>query len=275
AKLNKFLAKPRNVKFMYTSDHHWPYADERAISLNIQIARVFQPDLITDLSDFFDFADYSHWDNLKTPASQLWGSDLQRPLDLHADWHKKIEKVLRKKPIWLALWGNHDLWLYDFLMNQRGGAGIYTFASFLEELENNGTLINSWPDRKHVVKVSPRLKLLHGVNASKNPGTVAKNTLEDFAGKHYEPDAGQFYNVVYGHDHRSTVYDYYGVTAYGSGCNCLTNMPYLRAPANWQLGVVIGHFNTQSNVVDAQRINFYPTENGGLTCFVGEEQLFS
>jgi len=144
----------------------------------------------------------------------------------------------------------------------------------LETLEAQGTLFEHWPERKHAVKLSPRLKVAHGVNASKNPGTTAKNTLEDFAGKAYEADNGQFYNVIYGHDHRSVVYDYYGVTAYGAGCNCLTDLPYLHAPAQWQQGVIVARFCPSTALVNAERINFYPHRNK-LTCFVGGQQFFS
>ena len=274
-RLRGFLAEDKTRTFLYTSDHHWPYQDDRAISLNIQIAALLKPDLVTGLSDFFDFDDYSHWPDYRTPAARLWGSDIQRPIDLHGAWIRRMEGAIGHKPLWLGLWGNHDLWLYEYLTENQGGASMYTFATFLEELENQGLTISGWPERKHAVRLSPRLKMLHGVNASKNPSTVAKNTLEEQAGKSWELDAGQFYNVIYGHDHRSIVFDYYGATAYGAGCNCDVNMPYLHSPAQWQLGVVIGHFNPQSTLVDATRINFYPTADGGLTCFVGDVQLFS
>ena len=275
-RLDNFLANKRPVRFLFTSDHHWPYQDNRCISLNLKIIELFQPGIITGLNDFFDFAEYSRWDNISTPASELWGSDIQRPLDLHGNWWKNVNQRLERpdETLRVGLWGNHDLWLWQHLMSKASGYGVYTLANVLEEMEGHGLVIPSWPDRKHTIKVSPRLKFIHGFTASKNPGTVAKNTLEYTAGKAYEEDAGHFYTTVYGHDHRSTVYDYYGVTAYGAGMNCIVNMPYLNAPPDWQPGVVIGTVNPQTRELSATRIRFEP-DGKQLYCYVLGQRLSS
>src|SRR5690606_36424886 len=232
----------RIVPFLYTSDHHWPYQDDRAISLNIQISALIKPEVITDGSDFFDFDDYTHWNDRRSPAARLWGSDIQRPIDLHANYHTEMIKYHKNSPLWVWLWGNHDIWLYEYLMTNFNGTSYFTMAHVMEELETHGTIFTGVPSRAHYVKMNKRLKFLHGVNASSNPMTVAKNTLEQYAGKSYEMDAGQYYNVVYGHDHRSGEFSLHGVTALSSGCNSRLDMPYLNTPANWQQGVVIGHF---------------------------------
>jgi hypothetical protein len=274
-KQRQLIKSGKLTKFAFISDTHLPLEDRRAISLIRDILADYQPDIATSMNDWLDLTEYSRWQDLRPSWARLWTDDIQNAIDysgaIRADWMKASPNT-----VWPAVLGNHDVRIWLYLAGLASGTNDFTIAYFMEEMEKQGILFLS-NGTQNTLTLSPALKVWHGQYASKNPATVAKSTLEALRGQSYEYDAGKYYNVVYGHDHRSIEAELHGVTAYGAGCTCVVDMPYLngRRP-DWQHGIVVGEYDPSGNFVNLSRVEFRPDRKGRLqTVFNGTHYVSS
>ncbi|PJF45124.1 MAG: hypothetical protein CUN55_00610 [Phototrophicales bacterium] len=267
---NSLQSRNQPVRLVFASDIHIPYQDEYAIEMTAKIVADFKPHYMTALNDVFDFSEYStRWNDKRSQAAKLWSSDLENAFIAH---DKLMDIWISASPetTFLGLMANHDKRLMDYLRDSNNSSSEVMVYEFMKRLEGKGVL-QFTNGRENIIKLSPGLKLVHGVSASKNPATVAKSTLEALSGKQYEEDSNIWYNVIYGHDHRSIIFDYQGVTAYGSGCLCGTNPHYLKYPPNWHQGIVLGYYYPNSRVVEMTRVN-YNRMYGKITAFFGDKE---
>lgn len=269
-----WLARSRKqnrwMKLAFLADVHIPYQDMYALELAAKILQDYQPDIYTGANDEMDFEEYSRWPDLRSPAAQLWTSDIQNAFNAQKKYRDYINSA--HKGLWVELNGNHDKRRFHYLREKRDGTTEYTVLQMMRHIESLGSLQFNNTGDENWIKLSPGLKLRHGISASKNPGTVAKNTLEAGSGKTYQGDAGVFYNVVYGHDHRMCAFDYYGVQAIGAGCLCQTSPKYMGEDnPNWQQGLTLVTYDPNGRSMQAQNIKFSPTRRG-LVAIFGEKE---
>lgn len=262
------------VKLTFVSDVHLPYQDDRAINLLCQIIADYKPDVRVALSDVFDFQEYSkNWADARSPASRLWASDIQNAVDLHGNFIRMLDSA--HPAVNVGVMGNHDRRLIHFLKQDAGSAADITIAWWMEELEKQGVWqFTRDATQENIVQMSPGLKLVHGVSASADASTVAKKTIQKCGGNLGSGDAGVFYHVAFGHDHRFIIREYNGVMAMGAPCLCYLNPHYAKHPPNWHQGVLLIRYDPNGRMVAPDYIQFYEQGKKRIA-FWGDRQYTS
>lgn len=253
------------IKGVFISDVHIPYTDWTALNLALQIIHDFDPDYITGLNDVFDFQEYGRWQDLRSPAARLWDSDIQNPLNAHGAYMRMLKDAAPNAVV-EGIVGNHDSRMYRYLREQATSLSDWTTKHFIAELSKQGLVVSTLREEPRYLTGS--LVLTHGTFATANVGTTAAKTVEAYGTKQYADESGKYYNTIAGHDHRVYVIPANGVTAYGNGCLCRTDMDYLKTPPNWQLGITL--FYSNDNKTWAYPLIFQ-NESGYLTCISNEK----
>lgn len=251
----------RLVRLAFISDVHVPTQDNQAVELTATILEDFKPDFVTGLNDFFDFPEFSTHFSMKMPLYlREWYRDIRNAIKAHKSFTDIIYSAAPNAMVF-GLMGNHDIRFIDFLRTQAtNGSSEYTITQFMKDLEAQGLV---WLSQKQNIELMSRgLAVMHGVSAAKQQSTAALSSLSATLAQSYENDAGKYRDVVYGHDHRITVYPAHGRTAYGSGCLCKTNPDYITAKANWQQGCTLVSYDPNSDVVFAQPLEYKRVRNG-------------
>jgi predicted phosphodiesterase len=193
----------RPARVGVVTDTHYPYQDERAISVAMQILADFKPDLVVHLGDVFDFYMISRF--AKDPKR---GKAVREEID-------------SAKPLWSALdalgcdvaviEGNHDH-RFDLMLNSTGGmSGLVSVRDLTGCPERFWWLAN----QSHLL-VGP-MAFLHGDVRGTNGGKHAARTLM----------SKLQINFVCGHFHREDrvgLADYHGVPHQGVVVPCLSRV---------------------------------------------------
>lgn len=264
--LSKVAQSKDHITGIFISDVHIPYTDWVALDLALQIIEDVNPDYITGLNDVFDFQEYGRWDDLRSPAKRLWDSDIQNPLNAHKSYMKMLHDA-GPNAIIEGLTGNHDYRMYRYLRERAVSLSDWTMKHFLSELKNQGLYVTSL--NQDPVYINNNLVLVHGIAAAKNVNTTAVRTVEAYGTKQYANESGKYFNTIAGHDHRVYTIPVHGVTAYGNGCLCRTDMEYLKTPPNWQLGITV--FYTNKDRAWAYPLLFQ-FDAGELSCIFNEKR---
>lgn len=246
---------------IFRSDLHIPFGDWPAIHLYLLLVEAIQPDYISAMNDFFDFTGYGRWKDERHPAARLWDDDINNALQVAAEIHAAERKAApgHIKP---QVQGNHDNWAYDYLRKvARTGYSEHNIAHLMETLEKQGVIqFTDGQDKKeNVVQLSPGLKWVHGVSASKNITSVARAVQEATRGRGEEE--GIYYYTVAGHTHRSGEVKINGVKHWNAGTLGTKNPHYLKHRPNWDTSIVVNRFDPNSRYTEGYIVEF--RERGG------------
>lgn len=219
------------LKIAYPTDEHYPYQDERARSVALQIVRDFDPDVRISGSDGVDFYQLSRYD--KHPE-RITG--LQADIDLWQRGQREWRSASPRARAWFLM-GNHEDRLQSYIFKHPelykieglkiqnllglANVGAYWEKDKPEEQANRELVIYS------------RLVIRHGSVVRKHSAYTARAEMEREAST---------ISVMTGHTHRGG--SHYQRTRRGlvmaQECFCLCGLepPYARQP-NWQQGIAL------------------------------------
>lgn len=209
------------------SDLHIPFHDPFAWQLFLGIVKLVKPNIINIGGDALDFYQLSRWD--KDP-DQVKDGTLQENID---QWRRMVREMKRTAPRkckYRYLPGNHEGWLYRYLMRNPELFGLRALElPTLLSLEELG--IEYFEDE---IEVVPGLLVIkHGDVVRKDSAFSAKGELEK------EKYA---ISTITGHTHRLGTH--YArtrnrvVKAHENGCLCQLYPRYMKYP-NWQQGLTM------------------------------------
>ena len=253
----------RWARLLYISDQHRPYHVPEAIDLALQIAQDFKPDVISGMSDFFDFAPFRRTAEGNALFSELWPDGLEDAIKEHGSWMKDVQSAA-SKAVHPSILGNHDNWLWQFLQSKGGATADYTLRNFVTDLADQGLIwMGSELDE---IELSPGLMMLHGKYATLNVHTSLMNTLRLYG---YQASA------VIGHGHREETVVHkgknYNITAAMSGCTCSLKAHYSRHRTTWTHGIVIGFYDPNGFGVQLYNVSFQKIA-GMLVAHYGDKE---
>jgi hypothetical protein len=232
------------LKVAFPTDEHYPYQDEKARSVALQIVEDFQPDLRICGSDGLDFYAISKFD--KDPA-RLKAFTLQKEIDLWRAGQREWESATPSAQK-LFLRANHDDRLTSYLYRH---PELYELEALkLPNLLGLNSLGIDWEwdkgdraNREFVIQ--GKLLIKHGDIVRKHSAFTAKGELEN------EFNAT---SILSGHTHRGG--SFYVMTRHGPvqahECFCLCQLEpnYMMHP-NWQQGLVLAQVSKEALQVEA------------------------
>lgn len=249
------------MKLAFPTDEHFPYQDDRARSVALQIVRDFKPDIRITGSDGMDFYNVSKYD--KNPMRIKAG--LQDEIDAwqagQREWRDAAPKAT---PFYLL--GNHEDRLRRYLWNHPELYGLEALT--IPNLLNFPSLGIEWKGESfHEELDLDSVVVKHGSLVRKHSAYTARGELEN-----------EFYSisVMTGHTHRGGTH--YArtrrgpVTAVECFCLCGLNPEYVKSP-NWQHGIVLATIQNHIPLPSIESIPFYPAGNKIAAVWRGKEYI--
>ena len=212
------------LRVAFPTDEHFPFQDERARSVALQIVQSFNPDVCIAGSDALDFYVVSKYD--KDPE-RVAENDLQSEIDA---WQKGQEEWLSaaRGAQFVFLPGNHEDRLRRYLWKRPELHSLRNLRmQALLGLDDMGI------EYKDELVLFDRLVIKHGDRISKHSAFTAKAELE------HEKHS---ISTMTGHTHRGG--SHYVTTRTGvmqaHECFCLCSLEpeYVKKP-NWQQGIAL------------------------------------
>jgi hypothetical protein len=249
------------VKIAFPTDEHYPFQDEYARALALQIVRDFNPDVVMAGSDGLDFYSISDFD--KNPARLKVG--LQDEIEAwqkgQREWNSAAPGAVRP-----YLPGNHEDRFRKYLWRHGEIAGLHALKldNLLElkalgiEWENSGLPADQY---EHLYR--DQLAVRHGKYVRKHSGMSAKAEIES---ERYS------ISTLTGHTHRGG--SFYTrtrvgvVEAHECFCLCRLDPEYARHP-DWQQGIVVAEAGTDFLTVES--VPFHGTEKSKRAYWRGVE----
>lgn len=233
-----------DLKWMLSSDQHFPYHDQRIINLWFDVLRWFKPDVVDYLGDTDDQACYSKYTEGR-PAEFLQmhkagdGANipmlLRKEALLAKDFYVHTRKLLPKAQLFTAL-GNHDVRVFDYLDKKLPDYAEEITPEALWSLDSLGydyIYYNDLPKHRF-----GDIHVHHGVSISKHSGDSVAQDMETFG-----------VSIIRGHSHRAgsyfKTYELRNETLRGYEIGHMTDvkssgMAYTNSH-NWQRGFAIAH----------------------------------
>lgn len=234
----------------FPTDEHFPYQDEHARSVAMQITRDFNPTIRVSGSDGMDFYAISRFD--KDPR-RLKAGGLQREIDL---WKKGQKEWRDASPEAKAIYipGNHEDRLRRYLWNHPEiyELDVLRLSNLLGFAELGIDPIDQeMRDTQYLVE--KKLLLKHGTKIRMHSAYSARAELENVF---------YSYSVMSGHTHRGGAHlatTPNGVVgAYECFCLCDLKPEYVQNP-NWQQGICLAVVDKGN--VSVEQIPFYRNKN--------------
>jgi predicted phosphodiesterase len=231
------------TRIAIVTDEHYPFQDEHARSVALQIVRDYKPDVRIAGSDGLDFYAISSFD--KDPA-RLKANGLQDEINA---WQKGQLEWQSAAPEAKAFYlrSNHDDRLMSYLCKHPELADLDVLKlPNLLELKKFGIIWEYNKDETaNTELVFTRLVIRHGSLVRKHSAMTAKAEVER-----------EFHatSLITGHTHRGG--SYYVTTragliqAHEAFCLCSLNPPYMQNP-NWQQGLVLAEVTPNYLTVEA------------------------
>lgn len=235
------------IKVAFPTDMHYPFQDDHAVSVALQIVQDFDPDILVAGSDGIDFYAISTYS--KDPK-RVKSTGLQSEIDAwrkgQREWNDAAPRAY--KPFII---GNHEDRLRRWVWEHPGASDLRSLEmSRLLELDSLG--IELAPNNE--VIVGDVLLIKHGDFVRSHSAFSAKAELMN--------EVYQF-NVMTGHTHRGGSYF---VTARGNVfhahecfCLCDTSPEYKKNP-NWQQGISLA--TVWDGHVSVEQIPIFTNSNG-------------
>ncbi len=217
-----------DLRVAFPTDEHFPYQDENARSVALQIVRDFDPDIRIAMSDGLDFYSVSKFD--KDPAVLKVGG-LQNEIDAWiAGQREWLDASPRARVI--PLLGNHEDRLRKYLWQhpELHDLEVLKLENILKfsELHIEGKVLDEF-----AMGANHKLVIKHGSRIRQQSAYSARAELEK-----------EFYaaNVLTGHTHRGGAHHATTrrgvVSAFECFCLCSLTPAYDPSP-NWQQGIVL------------------------------------
>lgn len=244
------------IKLAFPTDEHYPFQDESARSVALQITQDFKPNIRICGSDGLDFYNLSKFD--KNP--ERFRTGLQGEINAwkagQAEWRSAASKA---KAHYLT--GNHEDRLRSYLWRHPELHGLDALA--LPNLLDFASLGITWEGEGEELELYKRAVVKHGSYIRKFSALSARSELE-----------AEFYAiaVLTGHSHRGGVY--YATTRQGVTqavecfCLCRLDPEYIRHP-NWQQGLVLAEVGEDSLSIEC--IPFYTAQGKRCARWRGKE----
>ena len=236
------------TKIAFPTDEHYPFQDERARAVALQITSDFKPDIRIAGSDGLDFYAISRFD--KDPR-RIKANGLQDEIDLWTKGQREWQSASSDAKVFF-LRSNHDDRLQKYLMRH---PEMYDLRALrLPVLLGLDALGIEWEYQKgenanYELVVDNPLLITHGEIARKYSAYTAKAMMDQ--------EMAQI-SILSGHTHRMGSHFARTraglVQAHECGCLCLTNPGYVRNP-NWQQGLALATLTPNSLTV--QLIPFF------------------
>lgn len=234
-------------KFVCLSDIHYPYHDEKALSLVKEFLDDFQADILVLNGDIADFPTISKYAPRRLEAMKE--IQFQDQLDTAVDG---IEELRDYADVAHFIEGNHEDRLQAYLGSKAKELASLKALNF-ENLLELDRLQYSHTNYGNGVWLNSKLFVYHGQYVGVN--WTDKERMAAGA------------STITGHQHQQRVtYHRDRSRAYkniGQGCLCQMTPPYLRTPPNWQQGFVYGY------IFDDDKFRVIETE-----IVRGEEELW-
>jgi hypothetical protein len=222
------------ITAILAGDKHFPFADEKALSILLSVTDELQPDLLIDMGDLIDCYHLSRFDKNPDRLHSLQDEIDQARAHLFA-WGQcspHARKVL--------LGGNHDARIDKMLWNLDGPAkALLKLTQFRKLMTMDGLLGLSemnWEfvpqDKQTTTELLPKMVIRHGTVVRKFAGFSAKGEWER---------TGR--SGASGHVHRLAVFmhakhDGGSHVWLETGCLCSTTPEYMDSP-DWQNGFMV------------------------------------
>lgn len=267
------LAVEGGTKYaVFAGDMHLPYIRMDYFKLLLQILDEIGDEVafFSAFNDLLDLAQYGRWGTEPHELKELFTSNIHFLFKLA---EIVIKSIKRKTPnsMMLGLTGNHDKRILAHLRKVNDGYSERRVLEFMKLFYDLGVMqFSNGSKEEPILQLSDGLKWTHGVSHSSVDTTVAKNTINKCQGSLVTGDEGVFYHTVSGDIHRSFKVKYNGVTHTNSGCGCSLSPSYMtHKPIHWNLGIVIGEFDTRSRGVRNEPVDFTRKGNALVASYKG------
>lgn len=251
-------------KVAFPTDEHYPFQDEAARHIALQITRDFSPDLLVCGSDAIDFYSISKFD--KDPKRAF---NLQTEID---SWRSGMRDWISAAPDARRFFipGNHEDRLRRYIWRHPEMAGLEVLS--LNNLLGFRYLNIECEERvigenygQSELEIGP-LVIKHGTVIRKHSAYTARGEMEK-----------EFYQVptlFTGHTHRGGVH--YAntrngvVRAFECFCLCDTDPSYVNSP-NWQQGLVLA--TIYGTLIQVEAIPFF--NDGGQKRAIWRDSIYT
>lgn len=230
-------------------DSHFPFQDDRVLSIVGQIAEHLQPDTIVHMGDLLDCYALSAYD--KDPARV---DSLQDEID-QGRVHLAQMRLRAPDAAFILLEGNHEDRLRRTVWNLPGQAAALAKLRVFQQamtwptllgLDELGITFVPYDSRQAKFKVFPKWILKHGTLVRKHSAYTARGEWEKYG------RSGSS-----GHTHRLGAYfhsDHNGSHCWvETGCTCTLEPEYTPDP-NWQAGCVVVTFEKTTGAFQAEPV---------------------
>lgn len=220
------------MKFAFPTDEHFPYQDDDARSVALQIVRDFDPEVLVVGSDGIDFYSLSHFNkNPERTRARSLQDEINAWVEGQKEWQDAAPNALR-----CPIPGNHE-------MRLRAWTWEHSEISSLEELEPENLM--KWDqlgltynkggfDANREIVLEETVAIRHGSIVRAFSAYTAKGEIEK---ERYSM------STITGHTHRGGSFfarTRTGVVQAHEGfCLCRLDPEYVARP-DWQQGILLG-----------------------------------
>ena len=233
-----------DLKWMLSSDQHFPYHDPRAIDLWLQVMKWWRPDVVDYLGDTSDqdcFSKYTVGTSqeflnkiAKPVAEEITPFILEneRPVQ---EFYEQTRKMRKNADIFVAL-GNHCVRVFDYVDRKMPESAKAITPEALWKLDTLGIKYIHYADLP--AHRYGDIYVHHGVAISQHAGESVRKDVENFG-----------VSIIRGHSHRAgsffRTHELRNETLRGWEIGHMTDvkspgMAYTNLH-NWQQGFMIGH----------------------------------
>ena len=237
----------RWARVAFVTDVHLPYHDPAAVELAAQIVEDFKPDIMPSGSDVWEFQSMGSWENLDAAWKRIWDEDIQNPIDAHAAL-MRIWRDAAPHAVMPFIVGNHDVRLMNYLRRNTSVTADKTLADIYKEITTHGV---TWLGEVEDIECSPGFRIMHGIYATKNRSTAAKNTFL-YWGSDRSGLCGHAHDWAE-HSHRGLDFDY---EVHLIGCLAQLQPVYTPRLQHWRQGVALAHVEIGGKGSSIQPVKF-------------------
>lgn len=239
--LNRLSKRNRFLRVAHINDLHFPFFDEDAFNMTLEILAQFRPHLTVVGSDCMDNPTASKWERNR----DILIDDFIGEMEYHYPMMIDRIRVSCDETELAYIAGNHDQWAMRYIRETESPKTL--FNEYIRIARQKGQVM--WLGATDRVRVGS-LTVVHGEFATVH---TAKKLLDDSSGQE---------NIMCGHTHRPDFYTVKGilgsVKAAVSGCNCSLSphYQYAKKATKWQHGTVLATVDMSKGVHPYNAVHF-------------------